>query len=514
MSNELSPTTFSVGANETLAAVDVYTQQGTEVINGVKALNASAFGNLNPFKVIPLKTKIPIVGSSIYSLASAAAITPGLPTFVANNPFLSAGVAKLGPSSPLKAALNKGMDLKSTVMATVGNVSSIIQNANLGTLSGITDMVKGLTGTSLPISLKDISGLGKMGAGLVKEAAAQGLGGVFTAIANSPNFGSPLVNGIALSLVPSLIAKTNIPLLKEIAGSASAPYVKMYNPYLALQMAKNFKKDVIALKKEIKSLPSQIVAQKNALKGEWGDFKNAMKSGLDPKFLLSEKSGAVNTRIAGVVSKQAAQAISLSRGINSPNLAKLITSGETVSSKINLDSLLNITTKMIVANGPRTAPAWATGMRNILTSADSIGSSSAVNQTQEIAPAPPVVNNSSTSDQYLANLESEKAKAAWSDATFNDRLAAEIAVSKNGYSDIVIPPLTPPTTVAALRADYPTIVPSPIEQMKTDAASLSAGDWRQAALLKEADRLEQQRLMQIAVDAPVTGGYRSQLKFD
>jgi len=464
MSNELSPTTFSVGANETLAAVDVYTQQGTEVINGVKALNASAFGNLNPFKVIPLKTKIPIVGSSIYSLTSTAAVTPGLPTFVATNPFLSAGVAKLGPTSPLKAALNKGMDLKSTVLATVGNVSSVIQNANLGTISGITDMVKGLTGSALPIALKDVTGLGKVGVGLVKEAAAQGLGGVFTAIANSPNFGSPLVNGIALSLVPSLVAKTNIPLLKEIAGSSAAPYVKMYNPNLALQMAKNFKKDAVALKKEIKSLPSQLVAQKNALKNEWGSFQDSMRAGLDPKFAKSLKSGAIKTRIAATASPQARQAMALSRGVNVPNLASAITTGKLVSEAVNLDSFFNLTTKMIIQNGPKKAPSWAMSVRNALSPGDQVPT---------------------------------------------DPIDAQVQAAISNPGSVQRSEIPPPSTAEVLQTANPVVVPTPIEQMQTDAASLSAGDWRQAAVLKEVERLEQERLMQIAVAAPVTGGWQA-----
>lgn len=464
MSNELSPTTFSVGANETLAAVDVYAQQGTEVINGVKALNASAFGNLNPFKIIPIKSKLPIVGSSIYSLASTTSIPAGLPTFVANNPFLAAGAAKLGPTSPLKAALNKGMDLKSTVMATVGNVSSVIQNANLGTISGITDMVKGLTGATLPIALKDITGLGKIGTGLVKEAAAQGLGGVFTALANSPNFGSPLVNGIALSLVPSLVAKTNIPLLKEIAGSASAPYVKMYNPNLALQMAKNFKKDAVALKKEIKSLPSQLVAQKNALKSEWGSFQDSMRAGLDPKFAASLKSGAIKTRIAATASPQAKKAMSLSRGVNMPNLASAITTGKLVSGAVNLDSFLNLTTKMIVENGPKKAPTWAMSVRNALSPNDQV----------------PV-----------------------------DPIDAQIQAAIDNPGSVQRSEIPPPSTAATLQATNPVVVPAPIEQMKSDMASLNPSDWRAVAMEKEVARLEQQRLMQIAIDSPQTGGWQA-----
>jgi hypothetical protein len=238
----------------------------------------------------------------------------------------------------------------------------------------------------------------------------------------------------------------------------------MYNPNLALQMAKNFKKDVVSLKKEIKSLPSQLVAQKNALKNEWGSFQDSMRAGLDPKFATSLKSGAIKTRIAASASPQARQAMSLSRGVNIPNLASAITTGKLVSEAVNLDSFLNMTTKMIIQNGPRKAPAWATSIKNVLSPSDPADDSGQV--------------------------------------TIN---SPEVAQRSE---------ISAPSTAEVLQAANPIIVPTPIEQMKTDAASLSVGDWRQAALLKEVERLEQQRLMQIAIDAPIIGGYRSQLKFD
>lgn len=297
---QLAPTTFTVGADESLAAVDVYSQAGVEILNSYKANVLSSSSAMD--MMVPKSTPLSVLGSEISGIKVAAtgatSVNPNslMKTLVAANPSLMGALKSLAPA--LQGKLTMG-NLQNTIMASIGGIASVVRSADLSTVTGIAKMVTGLAGATIPLAFKDLTGLSTIGVNLIKQSATMGLSGVFSAFASSSAFGGPLLNSMAISLVPMLLAKSNNKLLKEIANSAAAPYVKAFNPGFVQSYLKNWKKEVRQMVRNVKAIPGLMKKQMTTLKKEWSLMVAAFTK-IDPKWNKSTKpTGA--TRMNGNV---------------------------------------------------------------------------------------------------------------------------------------------------------------------------------------------------------------------
>jgi len=347
-------TSFSAGANESLKAVDVYKQENIAVISGVVDSSNPILADRQIQKIIPAKIGIPTgLASSIPKtvLSSPSAIVSGV---IGSNPAVSDAFRSL--SSVQKTMIAAG-GLKSTVIATIGGITSTIQNADLTNIQGIAKMATGLAKSSIPMAFKDLTGLSTVGLNLVKESAKAGLGGVFSTFAKSDSFGGPVLNSIAISLLPMMVKKTNIPLLNEVANSAAAPYVRMYRPDLALQTLKNYKSDAQAFIKSVKSLPAEMRKQEQTLKSEWGMFKSAMTQGLDPDWNKSSRNGIVipKTTAMKTASAQIKKTVISSSRSNAPNIGAILLGGVTMADKAANEAYLALAAKSKISSDTSTS---------------------------------------------------------------------------------------------------------------------------------------------------------------
>ena len=334
---QLAPTTFSVGADESLAAVDVYAQAGTDILNSYKASVLSNSAALDMF--IPQATPLDVLSGQLAAIKvsanGATKIDPSglMKTLVSANPSLMGALKSLSPA--LQGNLSVG-GLQNSIMASINGIASVVRNADLGTVQGIAKMVTGLAGASIPLAFKDLSGLSTIGVNLVKQAATQGLSGVFSAFASSPAFGGPILNSMAVSLVPMLLKKSNNKLLNEIANSAAAPYVKMYNPSFVQTYLKNWKQEARQLVRNVRAVPGMLKKQRETLKKEWALMIAAFKQ-IDPKWnKKTSSSGVVKQNAQPVVTASAPAQAALAAASQTAAIEppKTVTPGQ----KINTNS--------------------------------------------------------------------------------------------------------------------------------------------------------------------------------
>lgn len=234
----LTPTTFSAGADNTLAAIDVYKQQGIDVINNSKNETGQSSPDLIAKIIKPAIT--PAAIKSMVSVSSTgsiklnqSAIVNGI---VKNNPALKSALSDLQQSlkdkitsSDMAATFKESVatakntisggakDLLASIKVTVGDITSKITSSSLSTVDSLASSVKAIApdGTTLG-KIQDQAALTTIGSNLVQASSDVGLNGVFTALAKDPAFGGKILNGVT-SKISSYVAKSsNNTLVKEI----------------------------------------------------------------------------------------------------------------------------------------------------------------------------------------------------------------------------------------------------------------------------------------------------------
>ena len=289
----LAATSFSGGVNEKLAAVDVHKATG-EIFSGVETAQFPTFSLGNSGGLLS-----GLVSSGATSLLSGGFTgVPAVPSMVGG--FTGLGGLAASPSSilssvsgfssqaasalqsasgPLQSALTQARGVVSQVTTTIGGVTSTIKNIKEGGVSAIFDTLSAVVDPSVAMGLKDISSAVTLGSNLVKQAATGGIGGVFSALANTPAFAGNPLQEIAKSAIPVITMAGNIKALGEVA--------KQQGPaILSAALAPTLGMDVLANYKAVKSEAQEIKA---TLKGEWSEMKGVVTS-LQSDFMTAKKN--------------------------------------------------------------------------------------------------------------------------------------------------------------------------------------------------------------------------------
>ena len=296
----LTKTTFQAGANEALAAVDVYAQKGGSIINGVKSLLS---GNINSDSVksllnqsVDLSKIAPVQSQYLQSKA-------GNLTLSVDN--LTQSIMKTNPA--LMGALNNmAADVKANVLApdglvsdiktTLGGMVSAIEGIDLSNVASIGKAVQSLVSDiNLPFSFSDIGAMAGVAGNLVMEAADYGMTGLYTVFAEAKEFAGPGLQAITEAIGPTLIELSNNDLLKEVASTAGGIYLHNKFP--------NFVPDYMAnYKSQFKSVTDQFDATGKSIADDFKSMKESFTK-INPNWQAGARAAA--TVISGIPSAKA-----------------------------------------------------------------------------------------------------------------------------------------------------------------------------------------------------------------
>ncbi len=233
--------TFSSGLEskekDPLITVDAYTAQKTEIYN--QTADSSDSYDLKQLKFMTSKSQENIEMKKISDKNQISI----------NKDSLLSGV--LSSSSKLSAALkslpNKIQDGITTVqgaskiLATVSGITKTIRNADLSTLNGVANMINDVTNSRLPIEFRDIAGLAKLSANLIKTADRLSIPKSFSAFSSTIN-DLEMMSRITKDITSYTINNSSTRLLRDIASTKYAPTIKQHTPDFIQQYTSKYKK--------------------------------------------------------------------------------------------------------------------------------------------------------------------------------------------------------------------------------------------------------------------------------
>ena len=238
VSLQLSPTTFVTGIKDKLAPVDVYKQ--TSAKSPLDAITLDV--NLNPSTIAGLmggNLGLPVNLIASYSKANGISISASalLSGIVGSNPALKSALSLLNPST--LSAISK-VTGNASIVATIGSITSKINNTNLSNLTGISAMIAGISGTAFPIGFTDTSALSNLTVNLLNQANTLGIPNAYTQIALGLVKNPTLLQAVTKAILPSVVKSSNVNMLSNIAQGPAAKTVKASNPSFITSFASNF----------------------------------------------------------------------------------------------------------------------------------------------------------------------------------------------------------------------------------------------------------------------------------
>jgi hypothetical protein len=351
----LAPTTFQTGIDETLVAVDVYTQTGIDIINGFLQEVSADVSALSLMETIDVPFNMDGINSAIDEFVNGIPSSEfvGPPDLTSSLSISAPGImSSIGMlTDTVKSAVTQVGSIVNEVTTTINGVVSTVSAAAMSTVSGITGIVAGLTNTAAGI-VKDVSAYVQTASNTIVEAAKVGISGVYTAIASAASTTLPMLEKITSNILPNIIATSNIKLLTEVALGPVAFKVNLMKPNLIGQFLTNFKQPFTSLKKQIKdtqtTLKSNYAQMKtafNAISPQWQQTKRNLKSVLNAKAFTT-------------ASKQAVASIKANVSANANNIAVGLAVAAVNNSYKNLNTTPNTANEaymLMAANVPVTS---------------------------------------------------------------------------------------------------------------------------------------------------------------
>jgi hypothetical protein len=234
----LAPTTFATGIQEDLAAPDIYNKVQLGVIN-----NKPNIENIkDKLKLIPVAPSNDILDSlKIIKGKDGKGLILDKDALINGIMSSSSGILGAYKTLPqdIQAELVKVKGYNNVQM-TLDGVTKNINGADLSTITGIANLIKGISGCSFPISLNDRYGIALLGVNLIKQSCKFGLHEAFHAFVECLR--DEFINSLIVKeLVPFVISSSNYQLLEQMSQSAYSGVIKHVAPDVISQFTKGFK---------------------------------------------------------------------------------------------------------------------------------------------------------------------------------------------------------------------------------------------------------------------------------
>lgn len=281
MTNKLTPTTFSVGATDSLAATDQYKIKSGKGINSIQEIS-HASGNILSNLIAAVTGNTPDILSSAagkVTLSSDALMT----RLFASNTAIKASFNQL--SSVSQANVLAKVNSDSALNVQVNEIASVVNGMDIERISGFANITNKLAGSEL-ITLSDKDATASLYAGLVKEANQLGISGSLPALLTGVTDNN-LITSIIKSSVPDLVKFGDINSISGLLTNAIGLNLSDIYPNFATDIAGAFglkfnKDGTLNLDQSYLAL----IQLMNVTHPGWNDFKR--EGGADNGYRLSK----------------------------------------------------------------------------------------------------------------------------------------------------------------------------------------------------------------------------------
>lgn len=267
----LTPTVFSSGARDELAAVDTYkTKPGPKPVNSIQAISdsvgfdvSSILGNVNTNMALGAAIKIAGGGELSFNqdvltqrlLAASSKITSSYRSLSADG----------------KAAMLGNMGMNESLVADINGVKSRVQSANISSLTGLGNFLGDYTGDKNMCKFEDFDAMGGMIGGLVEEGSNLGLEGVWPAITSGISQ-VPVLTKAAAKALPRLINNGDLSAVFEISGSPAGKAMGSIYPNLGRDLGAAFGLKMSKDTRDKANLFNKYLGTMNNIFGDWDKY--------------------------------------------------------------------------------------------------------------------------------------------------------------------------------------------------------------------------------------------------
>lgn len=245
-SPRLASTTFTAGADDKLASVDVYKASTGVVINDYTSGAATAEFIASGQAAVGSEIDVGAVKYKGDAYAQTAAAQKKLDkesfmkSLAATNAAIVNGMR--GLSSTIQSNLAKASDLRNKIDVTIAGVTTTVTAADLTTVTGLTGiLINTVNGSDLPITFKDVATVVSMSKNLIHEASKCGLTGFLTQFSNDPNYRKYALTSLTLGAASTALQMSDHYLLGEIIHIGGAKYLNSTYPGYTAKYSRTYK---------------------------------------------------------------------------------------------------------------------------------------------------------------------------------------------------------------------------------------------------------------------------------
>ena len=267
MAGSLTTTSFSSGAKDAAATVDVYAKSSNTVINSIQDIRTRFFTTkLSSMRGGDFSAAM---GSVVRGIDAAGLVIDKsalIGRVIGSNSGLLAGFKDL--SGKVGDGILGAFDEKDGVFASIGGVISKVSSSAVADVKALGSLISDVAGDAYDFVVKDNDGLAGLYTGIIKEATALGIpnsfGGIVSAI-RDPN----IINRVAGNILPAIVGGSDTAGLLGVAAGTAQGVLKAVNPQLLNDFSRNYTNPVYNSVRDLQSEGSSIFRAFDAVDNGW-----------------------------------------------------------------------------------------------------------------------------------------------------------------------------------------------------------------------------------------------------
>lgn len=267
MAGGLTTTTFSAGAKDAMATVDVYAKSSNTVVNSIQDIRSRFdVSRLDSMRGGDFSSAM---GSVIKGIDSAGLILDKsalIGRVIGSSSGLLGGFKEL--SGKVGDSILGAFDEKDGVFASIGGVVSKVSSAAVADVKALGSLIGDIVGDGYDFVVGDHDGISALYTGIINEATALGIPNSFGSLVSTirdPN----IVNRVVGNVLPAIVGNGDVAGLLGVAGGTAMGVVKALNPQILSEFSRNYTYPLLHGVRDVQSQGNGIFRAYDAIDNGW-----------------------------------------------------------------------------------------------------------------------------------------------------------------------------------------------------------------------------------------------------
>lgn len=277
MAGGLSKSSFSAGAKETAATIDVYAKSANTTVNSIQDIRKLFDSDLlENFRGGNFSSGVRPIITLINKAGLLVDKNSLFQRLVGSNPRLLAGMKSLYDS--VSGGITGMLEDKDGVFAQVNGMVQRISSTAIDSVKSLGNMIGDVVGDAWNFVVDDKDALSGFYSGLIKEAQELGIPGSFKEIISTvrdPN----LVNRITQKVLPGIVNSSDTDGLLAAAIGTAKGVVKAINPQILSDFSRKYTNPLNGDIRGLQSKGNNIFRAFDAVDKNWDRFERVLSDG-------------------------------------------------------------------------------------------------------------------------------------------------------------------------------------------------------------------------------------------